>query len=239
MIELHGLVKEYSGRRVVNGIGFTAPDGCVTGLVGPNGAGKSTTLRMILGLTRPDSGEALIQGRRYRDLGPYPLLRVGAVLDSIVPDGGRRAIDHLRWVARSNRISGERVREVLDLVALTGHERERVRNYSLGMRQRLGIATALLGDPQTLVLDEPFNGLDPDGIRWLRTLIRGHVDHGGLVLVSSHLIRELETVVDRVVILSRGRVVAEGDVDEISSGHANLEEAYFRSMDAPGKRTTT
>ncbi|WP_316669436.1 ATP-binding cassette domain-containing protein [uncultured Propionibacterium sp.] len=230
MIDAHDLVKEYSGRRVVDGVGFMAPNGCVTGLVGPNGAGKTTTLRMLVGLTRPTSGEALVSGRRYRDLGPYPLRQVGTLLDGIVPDGERRAVDQLRWVARSNRIPSTRIGEVLDLVGLSGDARRRVKGYSLGMKQRLGMATALLGDPQTLILDEPFNGLDPDGIRWLRALVRGHADRGGVVLVSSHLMRELESMTDRVVILSRGRVIADGALDRVSAGCASLEEAYFRLL---------
>ena len=231
MIDVHALVKDYSGRRVVDGVSLMALNGCVTGLVGPNGAGKSTTLRMIVDLTRSTSGQALVSGCRYRDLGPYPLRRVGTLLDGAIPDGGRRAVDQLGWVARSNRIPPARVEEVLGLVGLLGSEGKRVKDYSLGMRQRLGMATALLGDPETLILDEPFNGLDPDGIRWLRTLIRGHADRGGVVLVSSHLIKELESVADHVVVLSRGRVIADGATDQIRADHADLEEAYFHLVD--------
>src|SRR5690606_25431920 len=183
MIEISRLSKRYGGKTAVDDVSFTVRPGRVTGLLGRNGAGKSSTLRILLGLDAPTGGTALIHGRRYRDL-RHPLRTVGALLDGAGPVPERRAIDHLAWIARSNRIPRQRVREVLDLVGLGDAARRRVRRYSLGMRQRLGIAAALLGDPEILVLDEPTNGLDPDGIRWIRRLARDHAASGRTVLLS-------------------------------------------------------
>jgi ABC-2 type transport system ATP-binding protein len=186
----------------------------VTGFVGPNGAGKSTTMRMMLGLARPDGGRALVNGRRYTEL-RRPLCDVGALLDSAAVHPGRRASHHLLWLARSNGIPPRRVTQVLELVGLADVARRRVRGFSLGMRQRLGIAAALLGDPPVLIFDEPANGLDPDGIVWLRGFLRSLAAEGRAVLVSSHLMSELEDTADRLVVIGRGQLIAVTGVAEL------------------------
>ena len=200
----------------------------MTGLIGPNGSGKSTTLRMLLGLTRPTSGTATVSGKAYRDLGPFPLHTVGALLDNASPAPGRRAVDHLRWLAQSNRIPRRRVDEVLDQVELRHAARKRVGKFSLGMRQRLGIAAAILGDPSVIVLDEPMNGLDPEGMRWVRDFLADRAALGATVLVSSHFMKELESIAARGVVLAHGHVLAEGTLTEVTGEHGSLEEAYFR-----------
>ncbi|RMI14060.1 ABC transporter ATP-binding protein [Cellulomonas triticagri] len=227
MIEISRLTKRYSTKVAVADVTFTAPPGAVTGLIGPNGSGKSTTIRALLGLTRPTHGTATVDGCQYGDLGPYPLRRVGALLDNAAPVPERRGVDHLRWIAQTNGISRRRVDEVLEQVDLTGAARSRVKQYSLGMKQRLGIAAALLGDPDVLVLDEPMNGLDPEGIRWIRELLRRRTAEGATVLVSSHFMTELESVAERVVVLARGQVRAEGTITEVAGGFESLEAAYF------------
>jgi len=226
MIEISRLTKRYGGTTAVDDVSFTVRPGRVTGLLGPNGAGKSSTLRVLLGLDAAGSGTALIDGRPYREL-DRPLRTVGALLDGAGPVPERRGVDHLAWLARSNRIPRGRVREVLGLVGLGGAARRRVRTYSLGMRQRLGIAAALLGDPEYLILDEPWNGLDPVGIRWVRELIRGHAASGRTVLLSSHLMAETSAIADDVVVINQGRVVAQGPIDEVTAGHESLEAAFF------------
>src|SRR5262245_36913965 len=213
-IEAHGLTKRFGRTTAVRNLSFTVPAGSVTGFVGPNGAGKSTTMRMILGLDRPDGGRALVDGRGYAGL-RRPLLEVGALLDLPAVHPGRRASDHLLWLARSNQIKRRRVREVLELVGLTDVARRRAGKLSLGMRQRLGIAAALLGDPPILILDEPANVLDPDGIAWLRASLRSLAAEGRAVLVSSHLMGELEDTADRLVVIARGRLIAETEVAEL------------------------
>ncbi|MFF8599090.1 ATP-binding cassette domain-containing protein [Streptomyces sp. NPDC015232] len=209
MIEVSGLVKSYGGRRVLDGLTFTAAPGRVTAFLGPNGAGKSTTLRMVLGLGTPDAGHALVHGVRYAALRD-PLRTVGALLDASACHPARSPRAHLSWLARTHRIPHARVDEVLDLVGLGPAARRPVRGFSLGMRQRLGIAVALLGDPGTLLLDEPMNGLDPEGIQWLRGLLRALADEGRTVLVSSHLMREMAVTADHVLVIGRGRVLADG-----------------------------
>lgn len=226
MIEIAGLTKRYGAKTAIEDVGFTARAGRVTGFLGPNGAGKSTTLRVLLGLDHPDRGTALIGGRRYRDL-PHPLRTVGALLDGAGPVPERRAVDHLTWIAQSNRIPRRRVREVLDLVGLADVAKRRVKEYSLGMRQRLGLAAALLGDPEVLVLDEPVNGLDPDGIRWVRNHLRAYAASGRTVLLSSHLMAEMADTADDVVVIARGRIVAQGPLAEVTAGHSSLESAFF------------
>lgn len=226
MIEVDRVTKTYGKKTAVRDISFTAPPGMVTGLIGPNGAGKSTTRRVILGLTRPTLGTAMINGRAYRDL-RFPLRTIGALLDDAGPVPERRAVDHLRWVARSNGIGRARVREVVELVGLGDKERVRVGKYSLGMKQRLGIATALLGDPGVVVLDEPMNGLDPEGIWWIRNLMQRCADGGATVLVASHFMTELESVAQRIVLISGGQVRAAGTVAEFTEGYESLEDAYF------------
>ncbi len=226
MIEISRLSKRYGGKAAVDDLSFTVRPGRVTGFLGPNGAGKSTTLRLLLGLDRPSGGTALIAGERYRDL-RYPLRTVGALVDGAGPVPERRAVDHLTWIAQSNRLPRRRVGEVLELVGLAGSAKRRVRTYSLGQRQRLGIAVALLGDPRVLVLDEPVNGLDPEGIRWVRCLLRDYAASGRTVLLSSHLMTELAGTADDAVIIARGRIVADGPLAEITAGHPSLEAAFF------------
>ncbi|MER7210020.1 ABC transporter ATP-binding protein [Streptosporangium sp. NPDC000239] len=226
MIEVSRLSKRYGAKTAVDDVSFTVRPGTVTGFLGPNGAGKSTTLRVLLGLDHPTSGTALIDGRPYRDLS-HPLRKVGALLDGAGPVPERRAIDHLTWIAQSNRIPRSRVREVLDLVGLGDAAKQRVKKYSLGMGQRLGIAAALLGDPEILVLDEPVNGLDPDGIRWVRTFLREFAASGRTVLLSSHLMAEMAETADEAVVIAQGRIVARGSIEEITEGHASLETAFF------------
>ncbi|MDL2078685.1 ATP-binding cassette domain-containing protein [Streptomyces sp. GXMU-J15] len=213
MIEVRDLVKSYGGRRVLDGLTFTAEPGRVTAFLGPNGAGKSTTLRMILGLGIPDAGHALVNGVRYAELRD-PLRTVGALLDASACHPARSPRAHLTWLARTQRIPAARVDEVLGLVGLAPAARRPVRGFSLGMRQRLGIAVALLGDPGTVILDEPMNGLDPEGIQWLRGLLRALADEGRTVLVSSHLMREMAVVADQVLVIGRGRVLADGGLTE-------------------------
>lgn len=226
MIEIIGVTKKYGPKTAVDDVSFTARPGRVTGFLGPNGAGKSSTLRILLGLDRPTSGEALIDGRPYATL-QEPLRTVGAMIDgaSAVPE--RRGIDHLKWIAQSNRIPNRRIGEVLETVGLTDAARVRVKKYSLGMKQRLGLAAALLGEPRILVLDEPVNGLDPEGIRTVRTFLRRYADQGNTVLLSSHLMSETAETVDDIVIINKARIIATGTLDEITDGHTNLEEAFF------------
>jgi ABC-2 type transport system ATP-binding protein len=213
-IEVRGLTKRYGDTPAVDGLSFRASAGRVTGFVGPNGAGKSTTMRMILGLAAPDAGVALVNGRPYAALAA-PLREIGALLDAGALHPGRSAYDHLLWLARSNDLPRGRVDEVLELVGLTTVARRRAGGFSLGMRQRLGIAAAMLGDPPALMLDEPVNGLDPDGIRWIRGLLRGLADEGRAVLVSSHLMSELQGTADHLVVIGRGRLIADTSVVEL------------------------
>jgi ABC-2 type transport system ATP-binding protein len=226
MLLIEQLVKRHGSRTVLDRIGFEARAGRVTAFLGPNGAGKSSTLRILLGLDRADGGRAVIGGRPYRSLRD-PLRTVGSMLDGSGAHRSRTARDHLAWVARSNRIPGRRVGEVLEQVGLADAGRVRVGRYSLGMGQRLGLAAALLGRPEALVLDEPVNGLDPEGIRWIRGLLRGHADHGGTVLLSSHLMSEVAGIADDLVVISGGRVAAAGTLDEVTAGHPSLEDAFF------------
>ncbi|PWI05336.1 multidrug ABC transporter ATP-binding protein [Streptomyces sp. NWU339] len=212
-IDVQNLTKEYGTRRAVDDLTFRVPPGRVTGFLGPNGAGKSTTMRLVLGLDRPTSGSATVGGRAYATL-PEPLRRVGVLLDAQAAHGSRTGRDHLRVLAASNRIPDRRVDEVLEETGLGPAARRRVRTYSLGMRQRLGIAAALLGDPEVVMLDEPSNGLDPEGIVWIRTLLRRLADEGRTVLVSSHLMNETASFADHLVVLGRGRLLADTPVRE-------------------------
>lgn len=217
MIRVRGLTKQYGRVRAVDELSFDAEPGCVTGFLGPNGAGKSTTMRVVVGLDRPTSGSATVSGRRYGGL-TAPLREVGALLDAGAVHPGRTGRGHLRVAALSNGLPTGRVDEVLDQVGLTGAAGRRVKAYSLGMRQRLGIAAALLGDPPVLLFDEPVNGLDLDGVRWIRALLRGLADDGRTVLVSSHLMSEVQLVADRVVVIGRGRLVADAAVPDVLRG---------------------
>jgi ABC-2 type transport system ATP-binding protein len=219
VISTDHLTKRYDGRVAVDGVTFTVEPGRVTGFLGPNGAGKSTTMRMILGLDRPTSGTATINGRRYHDL-PAPLRTVGALLDAKAVDPGRTAEHHLLWLARTNRIPPSRVAAVLELVGLAGDAHRRIATYSLGMSQRLGIAAALLGDPDTVVLDEPINGLDPDGIIWLRAFLKGLAAEGRTVFLSSHLMSEMAQTADHLVVIGQGRILADASLGDIVRQHA-------------------
>ncbi|MFB4291463.1 ATP-binding cassette domain-containing protein [Nonomuraea sp. ATR24] len=219
-IEVAGLRKRFGEVPALDGMSFTVTPGRVTGFVGPNGAGKSTTMRVVLGLDAADAGTALVGGRPYRSL-RTPLAHVGALLDGAAPQPGRTARHHLLWLAHSQGFAGRRVDEVLELAGLAAVARRRAGGFSLGMRQRLGIAAALLGDPPVLMLDEPFNGLDPDGIVWMRGLLRSLAAEGRAVLVSSHLMSELEDTAGHLVVAGRGRVVADtsvADLIEAASG---------------------
>jgi ABC-2 type transport system ATP-binding protein len=210
MIEVTALTRTYGGLRAVDDVTFTARPGRVTGFLGPNGAGKSTTMRVMVGLTPATSGTATVLGRKYADL-PNPGREVGVLLDASAQHAGRTGRETLKIAARTMGLPMSRVDELLETVSLTPKEAERrVKNYSLGMRQRLGIATALIGDPEVLILDEPANGLDPAGIRWMRDLLRGFADQGGTVLLSSHLLHEIEVIADDLVVIGNGRIVAQG-----------------------------
>lgn len=214
MITVTGLTKIYGDRRAVDDLTFDVQPGRVTGFVGPNGSGKSTTMRMMVGLTRPDAGEVLYRGRSYRDL-EQPATTIGVALDASAHPG-RSARNHLRVLAASGGLSLGRVDDVLHEVGLSTVADQRVGGFSLGMRQRLALAGALLGRPETLLLDEPANGLDPEGIRWLRSFLRDYADRGGAVLVSSHLIAELALFADDLVVIGAGRLLASAPVDEIT-----------------------
>jgi ABC-2 type transport system ATP-binding protein len=219
VIELAGLTKEYGARVAVDDLTVTIHPGRVTGFLGPNGSGKTTTMRCVLGLARPTSGTATVLGRPYRELA-QPMRRVGALIDPRSRHPGRTAYRHLLALAQSNGLPVKRVYEVIDLVGLESVADDRVRGFSLGMGQRLGIAAALLGDPDVLLLDEPVNGLDPEGIRWVRELLRDLADEGRTVLVSSHLMSEMEDTADHLVVLGRGRLLADVPMDELLGAHS-------------------
>ena len=231
MIETRALTKRYGGRTVVDDLTLTIRPGQVTGFLGPNGAGKSTTMRVVIGLAHPTSGTATVNGRRYADL-PDPLRQVGAVLEATPVQRGRTAYRHLLALAQTHGIKADRVEEVLALVGLTTAAGRRAADFSLGMRQRLGIAAALLGDPSTLILDEPTNGLDPAGVHWLRNLLRSFAAEGRTVLVSSHLISEMALTADQLVLIGRGRLLADVPVSQLAAAGESLEEAYLRLTDA-------
>jgi ABC-2 type transport system ATP-binding protein len=226
VIEVRGLTKRYRSTLAVDALDFDVRPGSVTGFLGPNGAGKSTTMRMILGLDAPDAGHAWIGGRRYGAL-YRPLRAVGALLETAAFHPGRSAYAHLSALAAANDIPRPRVEEVLDIVGLTSAAHRRAGGFSLGMAQRLGVATALLGDPGVLVMDEPVNGLDPQGVRWLRTLLRTLAAEGRTVFVSSHLIGEMALTADRLVVIGSGRLVAATSVAELSARYGSLEEAFL------------
>ncbi|MBE1591268.1 ABC-2 type transport system ATP-binding protein [Nonomuraea angiospora] len=226
MIELQHLTKRYGGTLAVDDLSFKVEPGHVTGFLGPNGAGKSTTMRLILGLDAPASGRALVNGRRYTSIA-RPMHEVGALLDAAAVHGGRSAYNHLLSLARTNDIGPTRVAEVLDQVGLAGVARKRVGGFSLGMKQRLGIASALLGDPAVLMFDEPVNGLDPDGVRWIRDLMRSLAAEGRTILLSSHLMSEMALTAERIIIVGRGKLIAESTVAELTARYPSLEDAYM------------
>lgn len=236
MIEVRQLTKTFGAHRAVNGLSFTAPAGKVTGFLGPNGAGKTTTFRCLLGLAAADSGEALVDGHRYQDLSS-PRRHVGAVLESTGFHPSRTGRDHLRVIARAAGIDHGRIEAMLELVGLTSAAHRRVGGYSLGMRQRLGLAGAMLGDPTVVVLDEPANGLDPEGVAWVRRVLRAWANEGRTILVSSHVLAEIAQVVDRVVIIKDGELVAETDVADLTDRvtvRVDRTEAMLKALAADG-----
>ena len=215
MITVDRLTRTYGGFKAVDDISFVAQPGRVTGFLGPNGAGKTTTMRIMVGLTAPTHGTVTVGGHAYKDI-PNPGTHVGVLLDASAQHAGRTGREVLTIGARTMGLPDSRVEEMLTLVSLTGPEASRrVRNYSLGMRQRLGIAHALLGDPQVLILDEPANGLDPAGIRWMRGLLKGYAERGGTVLLSSHLLNEVQLIADDIIMIGRGRIVAQGTPESL------------------------
>jgi ABC-2 type transport system ATP-binding protein len=222
MIEVRDLSKRYGDKLAVDHLNFTVRPGLVTGFLGPNGAGKSTTMRMILGLDRPSTGTATVNGKPYREH-PAPLREVGAILEARAIHTGRSAYNHLLALGQTHGIARSRVDEVIGLVGLQDVARKRVGSFSLGMGQRLGIAAALLGDPKTLILDEPSNGLDPEGIRWIRTLLRSLAAEGRTIFVSSHLMSEMSMMADWLIVVGRGRLIADSTVEgfvQLASGAA-------------------
>jgi ABC-2 type transport system ATP-binding protein len=243
MIAIDSLTKKYGSTTVVRDISFTARDGRVTGFLGPNGAGKSTSMRMMVGLTTPTEGTATISGRQFADL-PNPGREVGVMLDASAQHAGRTGREILTIAQQIMGVPASRVTDLLDLVSLTGTEADRrVGNYSLGMRQRLGIAAALIGDPSTLILDEPANGLDPAGIRWMRDLLRDYADNGGTVLLSSHLLTEIEIIADDIVMIGQGRIVSQGAKSELLAAAGTVVRAadvaaLRRALTTAGVTTT-
>ena len=231
MITVERLTRKYGGFTAVDDISFVCQPGRVTGFLGPNGAGKTTTMRVMVGLTPPTSGEVRIGGHLYRDI-PNPGRHVGVLLDASAQHAGRTGREILELGARTMGLPGSRVDEMLELVSLTQSEaKRRLRNYSLGMKQRLGIAHALLGDPSVLILDEPANGLDPAGIRWMRGLLKGYADRGGTVLLSSHLLHEVEQIADEMILIGHGRIVAQGDKKSLLAGAAGSASSFVTALD--------
>jgi ABC-2 type transport system ATP-binding protein len=235
MIEVRELEKRYGRVVAVDRLSFTVRPGVVTGFLGPNGAGKSTTMRMMLDLDRPTGGVVRIDGTRYRDM-DRPLRRVGALLEAKSTHGGRRAYHHLLWLAQTNGIPASRVGEVLARVGLAGVARRRAKALSSGMAQRLGIAAALLGDPPVLLLDEPVNGLDPEGVHWIRGLLRGLAAEGRTVLVSSHLMSEMAQTADHLVVIDRGRLLADTPLSDFVAAHGSLEAGFLSLTTGGGVR---
>jgi ABC-2 type transport system ATP-binding protein len=244
MIHVENLTKDYRGMRAVDGVSFTCKPGTVTGFLGPNGAGKSTTLRILTGLTPATAGSATIGGVRFADL-PNPGTQVGVLLDASAQHAGRTGREVLALGALTMGLPMSRVDDMLGLVSLTpGEAKRRIRNYSLGMRQRLGIAHALLGDPKVLILDEPANGLDPAGIHWMRSLLRTFAERGGTVLLSSHLLHEMQIIADELIVIGRGKIVAQGTKEELLSGagtyvRATDSAALAAAFDAAGVAATS
>ena len=225
-IQLQGLTKRFGSTLAVDRLTFDVSPGTVTGFLGPNGAGKSTTMRMIIGLDRPDEGSALVNGKAYRDL-RWPLREVGTMLNPRDFQPGRTARAHLAALAAGSQLSPQRVEEVLARTGLTSVARKRAGTFSLGMGQRLGLAAALLGDPGVLILDEPVNGLDPEGIRWIRGMLKMFAAEGRTVLISSHLINELALTADHLIVIGQGKLIAQTTVSELSARYASLEHAFF------------
>ena len=235
-IEVSGLRKRFGQTLALDGMTFTVAPGRVTGFVGPNGAGKSTTIRVILGLDTLDEGRALVGGKAYR-IPRHPLRHVGALVDAGALQPSRTGRNHLLWMARSQKLTAGRVDEVIELVGLTTAARRKAGGYSLGMRQRLGIAAAMLGDPPVLILDEPFNGMDPEGIVWIREFLHSLAAEGRVVLVSSHLMSELQDMADQVVVVGRGKVLADATVDELVA-RASGDQVLLRTAASAEAATT-
>ena len=238
MIEVNRLAKRYGDKTAVNDLTFAVQPGMVTGFLGPNGAGKSTTMRMMLGLDRPDAGTVRINGKDYHDL-RSPLREVGALLEAKAFHPGRTARSHLTVLAASNDIPRRRVNDVLEITGMEKAADRRAGKFSLGMAQRLGIAAALLGDPAVLLLDEPVNGLDPEGIRWIRNLLKNLAAHGRTVLISSHLISEVAQTADQLIVIGQGRLLAQTTVAELSARSSSLEEAFFQLTEGSTEYSAT
>ncbi len=246
MIEVRGLSKRYGDKLAVDNLSFAVEPGKVTGFLGPNGAGKTTTMRLILGLDYPSAGTVHVQGKRYRDL-PYPMHEVGALIDAKAVHGGRNAYNHLWCLAQTNDIPKRRVDEVLALVGLTDVAKKRTKGFSLGMSQRLGIAGTLLGDPDVLMFDEPVNGLDPEGIRWIRNLMKALASEGRTVFVSSHLMSEMENTADHLIVIGRGKLIADCSMSEFIAGSSGaavrvrtpMAEELIKGVTAEGATTAT
>jgi ABC-2 type transport system ATP-binding protein len=239
MIQVDRLTKLYGHRLAVDSLSFSVAPGIVTGFLGPNGSGKSTTMRLILGLDRPTSGKALIDGRSYADL-PDPIRRIGSLLEGHSAHPSRTAFDHLLAIAATHRIPRRRVHEVIDFAGLGSVANKKIGSFSLGMGQRVGIAAALLGDPQILMLDEPVNGLDPEGVLWVRRLCRDFAAAGRTVFLSSHLMSEMALVADRVIILGRGRILADTSLDDLlTSGAASVRVRSLRTIELSDRLVAT
>jgi ABC-2 type transport system ATP-binding protein len=232
MIEADSLTKRYGDTTAVDGLSFRAEPGKITGFLGPNGAGKTTTMRMILGLDRPTAGTVTVNGRPFRQAA-YPMREVGALLDARAVHGGRSAYSHLRCLAQTNNLPERRIGEVLELVGLSGVARKRSKGFSLGMGQRLGIAAALLGDPAILMFDEPVNGLDPEGILWIRNLMKALAAEGRTVFVSSHLMSEMENTADHLIVIGRGKLIADCTVAEFIAANSR-QSVRVRTPQAAG-----
>ena len=246
MIEVQGLTKRYGEKTAVDGLTFGIEPGKVTGFLGPNGAGKTTTMRCILGLDYPDAGTVTVDGRDYHDLG-YPMREVGALLDAKAVHGGRSAYNHLLCLAQTNNLPRRRVGEVLELVGLSEVAKKRSKGFSLGMSQRLGIAATLLGDPRVLMFDEPVNGLDPEGILWIRNLMKALAAEGRTVFVSSHLMSEMESTADRLIVIGRGKLIADCSMSEFIAGSSGaavrvrtpMADDLIKAVTAEGATTAT
>ena len=231
MITIQNLHKEYNNKIVLKNVSFKAKKGEVTGLIGPNGSGKSTLIRILLGLENSQKGIALINGKKYSQLGDNPFCVVGSFLDSCQPYPTRTGFQHLRWIGLACGVDRNRCNECLELVGLSEAKNKKVKDYSLGMKQRLGLATALLANPDILILDEPINGLDPEGIRWVRNFLQSFVNEGKTVLMTSHYMSELELTVDHLVGISNGKIVIDAPTKDILKQFGSFEEAYFKALE--------
>ena len=231
MITIQKLHKEYNNKIVLQNVSFKAKKGEITGLIGPNGSGKSTLIRILLGLENSQMGMALIDGKKYSQLGDNLFCIVGSFLDSCQPYPTRTGLQHLRWIGLACGVDRNRCNECLELVGLSEAKNKKVKDYSLGMKQRLGLATALLANPDILILDEPINGLDPEGIRWVRNFLQSFVNEGKTVLMTSHYMSELELTVDHLVGISNGKIVIDASTKDILKQFGSFEEAYFKALE--------